>query len=166
MFNYNPYFTPQMQPQAQRFQPMDQQFAQYNAQPQPIQQQPQYRQQNIGLQGKSVDSIEVVKAMDIPLDGSISYFPLTDGTAIISKQLQMDGTSKTIVYKPIETESENKKQTENVIPEKLSKEIAGIKESNVILKDDIDEIKSEIGDLSVNLNKILDEFKITKGGKK
>ena len=46
------------------------------------------------LNGKSVDSLDVVKAMDIPLDGSISYFPLTDGSAIVSKQLQNDGTSK------------------------------------------------------------------------
>ena len=52
------------------------------------------------LLGKAVESIDVVKATDIPLDGSISYFPLTDGSAIVSKQLQNDGTSKIIVYKP------------------------------------------------------------------
>ena len=56
------------------------------------------------LLGKSVDNIDVVKAMDIPLDGSISYFPLTDGSAIVSKQLQMDGTSRMVVYKPLQEE--------------------------------------------------------------
>lgn len=61
----------------------------------------------IGLLGKSVDSIEVVKAMDIPLDGSISYFPLTDGSAILTKRLQSDGTSKTVIYKPVEENREN-----------------------------------------------------------
>ena len=61
----------------------------------------------IGLLGKSVDSIEVVKAMDIPLDGSISYFPLTDGSAILTKRLQSDGTSKTVIYKPVEENQEN-----------------------------------------------------------
>ena len=35
------------------------------------------------LQGRSVDSIDVVKAVEVPLDGSISYYPLTDGTAIL-----------------------------------------------------------------------------------
>ena len=58
----------------------------------------------IGLQGKSIDNLEVVKAMDIPLDGSISYFPLVDGTAIVTKQLQQDGTSKITIFKPIEAE--------------------------------------------------------------
>ena len=76
------------------------QYPQYMPQ-QPIYQQPvsQIMQQpSSGIQGKSVDSIEVVRAMDIPLDGSISYFPLADGSAIVSKQLQQDGTSKTIIY--------------------------------------------------------------------
>ena len=44
--------------------------------------------------------MEVVKALDIPLDGSISYFPLTNGSAIITKQLQQDGTSKITIYEP------------------------------------------------------------------
>ena len=66
----------------------------------------------INLQGKVVDNAEVVKAIDIPLDGSISYFPLADGTAIVSKQLQSDGTSRVIVYKPMNTQ-EPKYVTEN-----------------------------------------------------
>lgn len=56
------------------------------------------------LQGKSIDNLEVVKAMDIPLDGSVSYFPLVDGSAIVTKQLQQDGTSKITIFKPIEAE--------------------------------------------------------------
>lgn len=68
----------------------------YNQQPmQPIQQvQPMqqnvYRPTNVELQGKQVSSLEVVKATDIPLDGSISYFPLADGSLIATKQLQVD----------------------------------------------------------------------------
>ena len=94
--NYNQYYQPQMrvgQPiqTVQQIQPMQQQQIVQQPMAQPI--------QAIGLQGKSVESIDVVKAMDIPLDGSVSYFPLTDGSAIVSKQLQQDGTSKTIIYK-------------------------------------------------------------------
>ena len=95
MFNYNPYYQPQMN----RYQPME--YQQY--QPSYPQNPQSYQQASLGLQGKLVDSIEVVKAMDIPLDNSISYFPTTDGTAIVTKQLQKDGTSRTIVYKPIAT---------------------------------------------------------------
>lgn len=89
--NYNPYL----------YQPQQRIPNEYQ---QPIQQYMQPVQVNkpIGLLGKSVDSIEVVKATDIPLDGSISYFPLTDGSAIVTKQLKADGTSKTVIYKPIE----------------------------------------------------------------
>lgn len=60
-----------------------------------------YANPRTGLQGQLVDSVDVVKAISIPLDGSRSYFPLADGSAIITKQLSNDGTSKTIVYKPI-----------------------------------------------------------------
>lgn len=51
------------------------------------------------LNGKQVDSVEVVKALDIPLDGSISYFPLTNGSAIILS-LQMRHTSGQNRYAP------------------------------------------------------------------
>ena len=57
---YNPYYN-YVQPQMPR---MDQQFTNQQ-QSQPAQN--MYRQQP-ALQGKSVDSLEVVKAMDIPLD--------------------------------------------------------------------------------------------------
>ena len=94
--NYNPYYT-----QPQRFQPTE---------PiQPINTQPYIPPQTHNTQqvllGKSVDSIDVVKAMDIPLDGTVSYFPLTDGSAIVTKKLQSDGTSKTTIYRPVEEEN-------------------------------------------------------------
>ena len=82
--NYNQFYNQPMQQQVPKMQPMEQSYPQYT-QPTPM-----YKQA-IGLQGKSVDSVDVVKAMDIPLDGSISYFPLTDGSAIVSKQLLQDG---------------------------------------------------------------------------
>lgn len=84
-YNQNPYFNPYFNPQ----------------QPQPV---APMKYNTGGLQGKSIDNLEVVKAMDIPLDGSISYFPLVDGSAIVTKQLQQDGTSKITIFKPIEAE--------------------------------------------------------------
>ena len=91
MFNANNYGY--YNPTRPMYQPMQPQQEPFNSVPsRPI------------LNGKQVDNIEVVKAMDIPLDGSISYFPLADGSAILTKQLQKDGTSKTIIYKPIENE--------------------------------------------------------------
>lgn len=51
--------------------------------------------------GKIVDSLEVVKATDIPMDGNIYYFPKADGTEIFSKQWQSNGTTKILTFKPI-----------------------------------------------------------------
>ena len=146
--NYNPYYT-----QPQRFQPVEpitQPINTMNTQPYI----PSTTNNNhIGLLGKSVESIDVVKAMDIPLDGSTSYFPLTDGSAIVTKKIQNDGTSKTIVYKPVEEES--KSQPVYVTMEDVEKkmkefdsngEIKSVKEELKNLKKQIKEIKLDMND--------------------
>lgn len=106
---------------------------------------PQNIVNNVSLQGKSVESIDVVKAMDIPLDGSISYFPLTDGSAIVSKQLLSDGTSKLIVYKPVEDDN---KEIKFATIEDLNNAIDNIDISElqdlIDIKDDIKEIKKQL----------------------
>lgn len=97
--------------------------------------QPNYGQQNMqpqmniqpkNLQGKQVDNIDVVKATEIPFDGSISYFPLTDGTAILTKQLMQDGTSRINVYKPVPIEEV--KEDRFVTQSELEKQINILKE--------------------------------------
>lgn len=132
MYN-NPYFN-----QQQRFQGMN-----MMQQPMPTQQyippMPTIQQNN--LQGKIVDSVDVVKAMDIPLDGSVSYFPLTDGSAIISKQLQSDGTSRTVIYKP--TENEKEKSVKYLTIDELETALNELEDMQNI-KDDIKEIKKQL----------------------
>ena len=86
----------------------------------------------LGLFGKVVDSADVVKVTDIPLDGSTSYFPLTDGSAILTKKLQLDGTSKITVYKPV---VEEEKPT-----------------PKYVTFDDLEEIKNHIQDIENKLN--------------
>ena len=153
-FGYNPYYTPPYAPQMQRLQNLEQQYPQFAQQPQQsYPQNPQsYPQASLGLQGKLVDSIDVVKAIDIPLDGSTSYFALTDGTAIVTKQLQADGTSKTVVYKPIQ-ESEIKKDAPKYITEKELQEM--LKEE----PKDIKEIKEEMKTMKRQLRDITDDLK-------
>lgn len=107
----------------------------------PVQNQPM---QNSGLQGKIVESIDVVKATDIPLDGSTSYFPLTDNSAIVTKKLKSDGTSEIIVYKPAEEKETQKFATMEDLDNKM-KEI-DLSELDD-LKDDLREVKKQIKDL-------------------
>ena len=99
-----------------------------------------------GLLGKSVDSIDVVKAIDIPLDGSISYFPIADGSAIVTKQLQQDGTSRIIVYKPMQ----NKDTPKYVTIEDLEKKLENLDFEEVEdLKTELENIKKEMKELKV-----------------
>ena len=58
--------------------------------------------------GKMVDSIDVVKATDIPMDGSMYYFPKADGTEIFGKQLLPNGQTRILTFKPsLDTEDNN-----------------------------------------------------------
>lgn len=144
--NYNPYYQQQYQrqfnPQQYQYNPQIEQFQPNNQQT--------YRQSSPTLQGKSVDNIDVVKAMDIPLDGSISYFPIADGSAIVTKQLQADGTSRTIVYKPIE--GEEIKIPKYITPEELDEAIKKI--DNNPIKEDIKTLKRQIKDLHEDIDEI------------
>lgn len=113
---------------------------------QPMYQVPISQPTSSGLQGKIVDSIETAKNQDIQLDGSISYFALTDGTAIVSKQLQADGTSKTTIYRPISEEQVELPKYATL--DDIKKEIEKIDLS------DIDDLKEEIRDLKKDLKNL------------
>ena len=155
---YNPYNNP---------------YLNYNQQPQQTQQQfrqAQYKPQS-SLQGKVVDSLDVVKATDIPYDGSVSYFPLTDGTAIITKQLQQDGTSKVVIYKPMIDNEENK--TKYITENDLEKQLKDM-DSKFITEDDlkdqlknvnskdIKDLKEDVKTLKRKLEDIADDLKYKK----
>lgn len=71
--------------------------------------------QQMNVIGKIVDSIDVVKATDVPMDGNIYYFPKADGTEIFAKQWQSNGTTRILTFKPfigddanIQTQNEEK----------------------------------------------------------
>lgn len=140
-YGYNPYFQ-------QRFQNADQ----TNQQPMMTTYQPPIQlTKPSGLLGKVVDSIDVVKSLEIPLDGSTSYFPLADNSMIVTKQLQNDGTSKIVIYKP--TQEDKKEEIQFATLDDIQEAINDIDLSDIQdLKDDIKEIKKQ-----------LKEFKIKKG---
>lgn len=57
--------------------------------------------------GKMVDSIDVVKATDIPMDGNTYYFPKADGTEVYCKQWLQNGTTRILTFKPVLEDSTN-----------------------------------------------------------
>lgn len=143
MFNqYNPYMNRFYgQQQTNMPQSMEMPMQQQNT-PQMV-----LNRQNI-LYGKQVDSLEVVKAIDIPLDGSISYFPLANGSAIVTKQLQQDGTSKITIYEPKTQKNDIKFATIEDIDKRLEKiDFSEIDD----LKDDLEDLKKELKDIKNKL---------------
>lgn len=72
-------------------------------QPQPSFSMPQFQpQQNNFLGGKMVDSFDVVKVTDIPIDGNNYYFPKADGSEIYVKRWLGNGTTDVTTYKKVE----------------------------------------------------------------
>ena len=140
----NPYFAQQQQ----RFQQMVNQ----PTQPQPYIPTIQPINNPTSLLGKAVESVDVVKAMDIPFDGSISYFPLTDGSAIITKQLQTDGTSKMVVYKPVQEDKKDAVQFATL--DDIQDAINDLDLSDIQdLKDDVKEIKKQLKEFKTKKSK-------------
>ena len=147
MYNqYNPYLNRFYgQQQANLPQPMEMPMQQQNTPQMAL------NRQNI-LYGKQVDSLEVVKAIDIPLDGSISYFPLANGSAIVTKQLQQDGTSKITIYEPKTQKEDTKFATIEDIDKRFEK----------LDFSEIDDLKEEINDLKKELKELKNKLKTKK----
>lgn len=65
-----------------------------------IQPQPQMQgANNFTPLGKIVDSVDIVKATDIPMDGNMYYFPKADGSEIFGKQWLANGQTRILTFK-------------------------------------------------------------------
>ena len=100
----NPYNIPSYYPQQYTGYPQylqQMQAARYQSQEQaPVQMQGTYQQQPVGINGRMVQSVENINANEVPMDGSMAFFPKQDMSEIYVKGWNADGTIKTIVYKP------------------------------------------------------------------
>lgn len=109
--NYYSQYMPQygpIQPYQQQYgaaQPYMDRLAQLQNQAQQQVQQPTQSAPNY-INGKIVDSLDVVKATDIPMDGNMYYFPKADGSEMYAKHWLPNGTTEIITYKP-QTEKNN-----------------------------------------------------------
>lgn len=93
-------FYPQMQQpmmfnQMPQFNPYADRIAQLQAQQQQLQ-----ASQNMAALGKVVESVDVLKTLEVPMDGNAYYFPKADGTEIFSKQWLPNGTTRILAFKP------------------------------------------------------------------
>lgn len=105
--NYSPMINPYQQmtypqinsPYMERMNYMQQ----YQQNLQPVQQQnvPVQTQQVMGIAGRTVQSMDQITANEVPMDGSLAFFPRQDMTEIYAKQWNADGTIKTVIYRPV-----------------------------------------------------------------
>lgn len=92
--------------------------------------------------GKMVDSIDVVKATDIPMDGNTYYFPKADGTEVYCKQWLQNGTTRILTFKPFFDDNPNNVSSDT---EKLKISISD-EVTDVFMKR-FDELEKRIDDL-------------------
>lgn len=66
------------------------------------------------IPGRVVNNISEVAASEVPMDGSSSIFPLSNGSRIYSKTWNSDGTIKTLSYVLEEEQSVTQSKTDTV----------------------------------------------------
>ena len=92
--------------------------------------------------GKMVDSIDVVKATDIPMDGNAYYFPKADGTEVYCKQWLQNGTTRILTFKPVLDEDTN-----NLSPDTEKLKIGLSDEVTDVFMKRFDELEKRFDDL-------------------
>ena len=92
--------------------------------------------------GKIVDSIDVVRATDIPMDGNTYYFPKADGTEVYCKQWLQNGTTRILTFKPVFENNPN-----NLSPDTEKLKISLSDEATEVFMKRFDELEKRIDDL-------------------
>lgn len=128
--NYYAQYTqpqPQYNPYLQRMENL-QQFQQSIQQPQ-LQSNPNLTPglNMLASLGKVVESMDIVKVTDIPMDGNVYYFPKADGTEIYSKQFMTNGQTRILTFKPfLEDGADNSALNASQAQITLSDEVTGV----------------------------------------
>ena len=133
-YGYAPYF------QQQRMQQQQDAMSQMNA----------FQQQMPrGINGKVVQSVEMITANDVPMDGSAAFFPMQDMSAILAKSWNADGTIRTIVYEP----RQGKNQQKGNLPESENLKLCLSDEVTVALMQRFDELSERLCQIEQSIPK-------------
>lgn len=98
--------------------------------------------QPMNVMGKVVDSIDVVKATDVPMDGNMYYFPKADGTEIFGKQWLVNGQTRILTFKPVLEQEPN-----TLLPNSEKIKIGLSDEVTEVFMKRFDELEKRIDDL-------------------
>ena len=123
---------------------------QFYNQPAAVQQyqQPQYMQQAAQrINGRVVQSADMITANDVPMDGSVAFFPTQDLSEIYAKSWDANGKIVTRLFKPV-LDSYHSNTTQDT--EKLK-----IEDFNTIL----DCISGKVDNVLIEIRKIIEQPK-------
>ena len=129
----------------QNYQQSLQQPMQTNQQPIP--------QQTIGINGRMVQGVENINANEVPMDGSMAFFPKQDLSEIYVKSWNANGRIKTIVYKPY-TESDGN-NVSNPTTDIENAKFTLSDESTELFMNKFNELSEKIGQLEDRFDKSL-----------
>lgn len=129
----------------QNYQQSLQQPMQMNQQPIP--------QQTAGINGRVVQAVENINANEVPMDGSMAFFPKQDLSEIYVKGWNANGRIKTIVYKPY-TESDGN-NVSNPTADIENAKFTLSDESTQLFLNKFDELSEKIGQLEDRFDKSL-----------
>ena len=107
-----------------------------------LQQFQQNMQPHFPTLGKMVESVEIVKATDIPMDGNMYYFPKADGTELYSKQWLPNGQTRILTFKPILDDEPN-----NSTPNTPKDDLGALERVTSVFNEKFNELNLQIEDL-------------------
>ena len=110
-------------------------------------------QQIAGINGRIVQAVENINANEVPMDGSMAFFPKQDMSEIYVKGWNADGTINTIVYKPYTAPKDN--QTVNSMANAENAKFTLSDESTQLFLNKFEELSEKIGQLENRFDKSL-----------
>ena len=107
-----------------------------------------YQQNQIvqGINGKIIAEMSQITANDVPMDGSVAFFPKQDLSEVYAKSWNADGTIRTVTYKPVLDNDPKNVPTDT---EKLKCELSDEATEGIMSK--FDEISDWLGQLEKSL---------------
>ena len=110
-------------------------------------------QQPAGINGRIVQAVENINANEVPMDGSMAFFPKQDLSEIYVKGWNANGTINTIVYKPYTAPKDN--QTVNSMVNTENAKFTLSDESTQLFLNKFEELSEKIGQLEDRFDKSL-----------
>lgn len=108
-------------------------------------------QQPAGINGRIVQAVENINANEVPMDGSMAFFPKQDLSEIYVKGWNANGTINTIVYKPYTAPKDN--QTVNSMVNTENAKFTLSDESTELFLNKFEELSKKIGQLENRFDK-------------